>query len=221
MNGLMIEFGGAQIMLLAERAVWWEARRTLLVADVHVGKEATFRAMGVPVPSGSSEKDLGRIGELVEATGAKRVVILGDLLHARIARHPEIVESVAAWRESHRDVEMVLVRGNHDRASGAIPEAWRMEMHEGEWEDGGFVFVHEPPRERGKATFAGHVHPKARLTDFDGSVVLVPCFVCDKHCLVLPSFGTFTGGYTVDEDEGRRIYVAAAGRVVLLRSREK
>jgi uncharacterized protein len=221
MNGLAIEFGGAEITLLAERAIWWTQHSTLLVADVHVGKGATFRAMGVPVPSGSSEKDLTRIGELIAATKANRVVILGDLLHARIKTHPEIVESVATWRESHRDIQIVLVRGNHDRASGTIPESWQMEVHEGEWEDQGFAFVHEPPCDHGKPTFAGHVHPKARLTDFDGSIVLAPCFVHDKHCLVLPSFGTFTGGYTVDEEEGRKIYVAAPGRVVLLPSREK
>src|ERR1700722_12601556 len=141
MKGLRIEFGGEALHLLPDRAVWWPGRQTLLVADVHVGKGATFRALGVPVPSGSSTKDLARIGELTTSVGARRGIILGDLIHVRIGKHPEIAESVAAWRESFGDVKMVLVRGNHDRASGAIPESWRMEVREGEWEDEGFAFV--------------------------------------------------------------------------------
>jgi DNA ligase-associated metallophosphoesterase len=216
-KGLTIEFGGVELRLLPERAVWWERRRTLLVADVHVGKGATFRALGVPVPSGVSSRDLERIAELIVATEARRVVILGDLVHARIGKHSPLVESTAAWRERHGEVEMVLVPGNHDRAAGLVPESWRMIVQAREWEDDGFLFAHEPPAQPRLPTFAGHVHPKARLVDFDGSVVLAPCFVHDRNCLTLPSFGTFTGGSTVSGREDRRIYVASAERVVMLR----
>jgi DNA ligase-associated metallophosphoesterase len=217
-KGLAIEFGRAEVRLLPERAVWWEARRTLLVADVHLGKGAAFRAMGVPVPGGVSGRDLQRISELLCATEAQRLVILGDLLHARIRRHPEVVESISAWRERHAKLDMVLVRGNHDRASGIAPDSWHLNVYEGKWEEEGFAFVHEPVDARDLPTFAGHIHPKARLRDFDGSVVLAPCFVCDGNCMTLPSFGTFTGGSTVSEKEGRRIYVASTERIVMLRA---
>jgi DNA ligase-associated metallophosphoesterase len=213
---LQIEFGGEQLELLPEKAIWWAGRRTLLVADVHCGKDATFRAMGVPVPSGGTDRDLQRLSELVRRTEAERLVILGDLLHARLAKHPDLVECIARWRKLHPQTRMILVRGNHDRSSGAVPLHWEMEICEETTEEDGFVFCHAPPRSAERPTLAGHVHPTVFLPDYDGSVVNVPCFVCEGNCLILPSFGTFTGGYTISPSEGRRIYVVTPKRVVAM-----
>ena len=44
---LHVEVGGASLVLLAERAAYLPAQRALLVADVHVGKAASFRGLGV------------------------------------------------------------------------------------------------------------------------------------------------------------------------------
>jgi DNA ligase-associated metallophosphoesterase len=211
---LKIEFAGEILALLPEKAVWWPGRRTLLVADVHCGKDATYRSLGVPVPAGSTIRDLGRISILVERMGAERLIILGDLLHARLGRHPELVECIVAWRKTHPGIEMILVRGNHDRSSGPWPEHWNIEMREEPMENEGFIFHHAPPENAEQPTFAGHVHPQVFLTDFDGSVASTPCFVRDGDCLILPSFGTFTGGYTMHRQEGRKIYIVTPTRVV-------
>ena len=74
---------GEAVELYAERALLWTRMRTLFVADVHLGKAAAFRAGGVPVPRGSTASDLARLGALVEASGAKRLCVLGDFLHAK------------------------------------------------------------------------------------------------------------------------------------------
>ena len=60
---VVIEFGGHSLQLLGDRAMYWAATRTLIVADVHVGKAATFRALGVPVPGGITAKDLARLSD--------------------------------------------------------------------------------------------------------------------------------------------------------------
>src|SRR5581483_4670609 len=121
-----ITFANQHLCLLPDRAIFWPARQTLLLADVHLGKTASFRTLGIPVPEGSTRKDLSRITHLIEQTRAARVIILGDLIHARHGRHPEIVDTLVAWRESHSSVRMTLVRGNHDRASGRIPREWNI-----------------------------------------------------------------------------------------------
>lgn len=215
-RGLEIEFGRAVLQLLPERAILWPDRRTLLVADVHVGKEATFASLGVPVPAGISMKDLMRLSTLIEKTSARRLIILGDLLHARILRHPELLEGVAAWRNAHADIQMLLVPGNHDRSSGSIPPSWNLEICPDNWEEAGFAFSHAPPESPRLPTFAGHIHPKFLLQDYDRSLASAPCFVCDEKCLILPSFGTFTGGYHISPEPGRRIFIAAPNRVVLI-----
>src|SRR3954462_2682161 len=113
-----IEFANESLHLLPDRAVYWPARSTLLVADVHFGKCATFRSLGVPVPAGGTQKDLLRLTRLLEQTNARRLVILGDLVHARAGRSPEITDAIAAWRGTHLQLRIMLVRGNHDRSSG-------------------------------------------------------------------------------------------------------
>src|SRR5215213_2758960 len=89
-----IEFANESLHLLPDRAVYWPARSTLLVADVHFGKCATFRSLGVPVPAGSTQKDLARLTKLIELTSARRLVILGDLVHARAGRQDDMLDTI-------------------------------------------------------------------------------------------------------------------------------
>src|SRR5512140_483642 len=77
-----------RVQLLAQRALFWPRERALFVADVHLGKAASFRAGGVPVPRGSTASDLERLSVLVARTGAQRLAVLGDFLHAAAGRVP-------------------------------------------------------------------------------------------------------------------------------------
>ena len=47
---------GERVVLRVERALFWPAQATLFVADVHLGKAATFRAGGVPLPRGGTRR---------------------------------------------------------------------------------------------------------------------------------------------------------------------
>lgn len=216
-----ITFANHPLLLLPDRAIYWPARRMLLVADVHLGKAASFRAFGLPVPEGSTAKDLARLTDLLEKTRAERLIILGDLIHAKSGRQPEVVDSITAWRKSHGDIQMRLVRGNHDRNSGRIPSDWNIDEVEEPFVDDGVAFTHDRPCDEDLPTFAGHVHPSVYMSDYDGSIVTAPCFVFDERCAVLPAFGTFTGGYKIDPEPGRRLFLVAPDRVVPLSTRPK
>ena len=210
-----VKFAGHQFDFFADRAIYWPLAEALIVADVHIGKAASFRAGGVPVPSGSTDKDLGRLSILLDHTRAKRLIVVGDFLHA-VESHV-CMDRVALWRGRHRDVSMELVIGNHDRKAGALADELCVRHIDGSFEDHGITFVHDPDHaDPTKPSIAGHVHPQVTLSDFDGSGVKVPCFVIDPALLILPSFGTFTGGYCLPNAPGRRRFIAAAGRVVEL-----
>jgi len=112
------EVAGERLMLLPERAAFWERRQTLLVADTHFGKAATFRAAAIPVPRGTTTGSLRRLDAALARTGAKRIVFLGDFLHAREGREAETTRVVGEWRSQHAAVDMLLVRGNHDKQIG-------------------------------------------------------------------------------------------------------
>ncbi|NBW97703.1 MAG: hypothetical protein EBR28_13500 [Planctomycetia bacterium] len=112
----------ADLVLLAGRAAFVPATATLLVADVHLGKAATFRRAGIPVPEGSAQGDLARLARLAAEQAARRVVVLGDLLHAKGGCTDAVW---AEFRDCRRRIaaEIVLVLGNHDRGLTASATA--------------------------------------------------------------------------------------------------
>jgi DNA ligase-associated metallophosphoesterase len=210
-----IDLASQRVALLPARAAWWPAEATVLVADLHWGKSQTFRALGVPVPCAELEEDLARLGAVVRDTGARRVVVLGDLVHAREGVTEEVIARVAAWRRTH-PCAIVLVRGNHDRHVQRLPEAWGIEVVERPLRDGPFVFVHDPEDARGCAdayAFAGHVHPAVRVGRGRLSV-RVPCFHVGVRRAVLPAFSTFTGGAALPRAPGDRVYGLVSDSVI-------
>src|SRR5688500_5232500 len=116
-----IAVGGHTLTLLPQKAAFLDDYRTLLIADAHIGKAASFRSFGVPVPRGTTTENLTLLSALVEATGAVRIVFLGDFLHSRRSQAPATLAAVARWRERHADLALTLVRGNHDRRAGDPP----------------------------------------------------------------------------------------------------
>ena len=111
----------ADIVLVPGRAAYLPATATLLVADLHLGKEATFRHRGIPVPDGAATKDLARLAMLVAKTRARRLLILGDLFHARSGCTDRVFAEFATSREQFSRTEVLLVAGNHDRSIGRLP----------------------------------------------------------------------------------------------------
>src|SRR5947208_5965652 len=112
---------GETVRFLPERVLFWERTATLLAADVHVGKGAAFRAAALPLPGGTTAADLDRLADLIVRHQARRLFLLGDLVHARAGLTPNTLAALAAWRDRLPSVEIILVRGNHDRRSGDPP----------------------------------------------------------------------------------------------------
>jgi DNA ligase-associated metallophosphoesterase len=211
---IAVEFASHRFELLGGPALWWPCQRTLIVADVHLGKGAAFRSAGVPVPAGTSNKDLQRLTQFLAETEAERLIILGDFLHSRTGRHPQVMDAVCQWRRSHEQIEVTLIVGNHDRSAGACPEEWKLDQIKGSVEIDGLFLSHFPDTPDCKPLIAGHIHPVCTLRDFDRSAVRVPCFVFDDQVGVLPAFGSFTGGHYVPARDRRRIF-AIAGEIVI------
>ena len=111
-GALAVEAGGLRLLLLPQRAAFHPGSHSLMVADLHLRKAATLRAFGVPVPSGTTERTFERLDALLASSKARALYLLGDLLHGPKARRRELFEALARWRERHRAVEVVLVRGN-------------------------------------------------------------------------------------------------------------
>jgi DNA ligase-associated metallophosphoesterase len=205
---------GEMLQLLPERAVFWPRRRTLFVADLHMGKAAAFRAFGLAVPEGNLADDLGRLTRVVEKVGAQRVIFLGDLLHAAQGLTDAVIAQVASWRRGHAGRQFIVVRGNHDRRAGDPPPEWGVDCLDEPHGEAPFVLRHAPSPADDGYVLAGHLHPAVRLRGRGGLSARLPCFVVGPQQMILPAFGGFTGAALVRPQAGERIYAIADQAVI-------
>ena len=219
-GSLAVRIAGETMLLLPQKALYWPLEKMLVIADIHFGKAAAFRALGVPVPRGTTTENLTGLDALVDAHGARQVVFLGDFLHARAAHASATQAAMLAWRERRRDLALTLVRGNHDRHAGDPAKALGIVLVDEPHALGPFAFCHHPDLPMGEGTpayaLAGHIHPVYVLaTRFDA--LRLPCFVVGRERMILPSFGSFTGGHAIRPNSGDSIYVSSGEAVHCVR----
>ncbi len=218
--GCVIDYAGERLALLPERAVWWAATRTVFVADLHLGKAATYRALGQPVPAGSTLENLRRLDRLIECLAPAQIVFLGDFLHAAQARTPTLLDAVHSWRARCPALRCTLVRGNHDSRAGDPPVSLGFDVFDEPHLIGPFAACHHPAGHPTHAVLAGHLHPAIRLQGPARDSLRMPCFVVDdfERRLTLPAFGEFTGGWLVAAAVGRRFYAVGGDAVWAVQS---
>jgi DNA ligase-associated metallophosphoesterase len=212
-GALDIELAGERLVLLPQRALFWPAMKLLIIADIHFGKAASFRAGGIPVPRGTTTENLRALDALVDACQATHLLFLGDFLHARHAHAAATIAALNAWRERRSELDLTLVRGNHDRHAGDPPTALRIEVVDEPWRIGPLLFAHHPQSHPDGYVLAGHVHPVYRLAT-RGDALRLPCFVFGPESGMLPSFGSFTGGHPVVPEAGDRLFVTTDDSVM-------
>ena len=190
MNGHTLTLGDHTLTALPSGALWWESERLLCVSDLHMGKaERIARLGGSMIPPYETQDTLARLDAAIAATHPKTVICLGDSFDDRAA--------VAAMSEDERlwlarlqaGRLWVWIEGNHDPGPMDLGGTTRVE-----YQHKGIVFRHiaagvtpESPE------VSGHYHPKAKL-QARGRSFSRPAFLCDGHRLILPAFGTYTGG---------------------------
>jgi DNA ligase-associated metallophosphoesterase len=210
MTDLEIVIAGERLQLMAERAMYWPRKDILFVTDLHLGKAAAFRAAGIPVPEMVTKEDLSTLGRLLEKTNARRLVILGDLFHAKAGMKESTMDAFFQWRIAHGKVRLDLIEGNHDAKLGKLPGEWRLDIHK-TLDEPPFRFAHEPATFRGSYGLFGHVHPAVQCAG-----MRLPCFQFGAAGAVLPAFGSFTGTHPVVPVRGDRVFVINKGEIAEL-----
>jgi len=216
MTYLPVEIANETLHLLPERALYWPRTATLLIADPHFGKDATFRAHAIPLPQGATNSELERLSRALDRTGAQKLIILGDLLHTAKSREPTVLDTVTAWRDRYAALAIHLVRGNHDRHAGDPPDAWRMRVLDGPTPGPRWVLNHEPHQPAVGYALTGHLHPAVQLTGKGRQSLKLPCFWFGAKCGVLPAFSAFVDHGTIRPRQGEQIFVVADDRVIAM-----
>lgn len=200
--------------LLPEGAAFLADTATLILADLHLGKSAAFRAKGLPVPEGENARDFGRMLALAEKYGAARLVIAGDLFHAPTGITPELKSQLAEFLDT-LGVPVTLVLGNHDAKLPVIPG--RLHAVSRLDPTAGLAIIHDPAHASGEILhICGHLHPVVRIPDGRRTSLRMRCFLHRGEVLVLPAFGGFTGGAIMKKQPGDRFFVTLRDRVIEL-----
>jgi len=212
------EMAGQPVELLSTRALHIPRSATLLVADLHLGKAAAYRRLGQPVPQGTTSETLSRLSEALASRPVKRLVVLGDFLHsAHVHLAHQTLAAIDAWRQKHSDLEIILIRGNHDDKAGDPPAPWHIKVVNEPYAIDGFHCRHEYLADYQTNekifTFAGHVHPVVTLKGRARERVRLVCFVVGPDYCLVPAFGAFTGGHEYAQSRHETLYAIAQERV--------
>jgi DNA ligase-associated metallophosphoesterase len=211
-----IDVAGEQLFLLPQKAAFWPRERMLIIADIHFGKAAAFRSWGIPVPRGTTSENLHALDDLIALTAAEHLLFLGDFLHARAAHAAGTQAAMLAWRRKNCELILTLVRGNHDKHAGDPAEQLGIDLVDEPYTLGPLSFCHHPDIAAPGYVLAGHVHPVYVLaTRFDA--LRLPCFVAGPRRMILPSFGSFTGGHALSPAPDERIWVSSGEAVHSIR----
>ncbi|WP_170404139.1 ligase-associated DNA damage response endonuclease PdeM [Ruegeria arenilitoris] len=188
MNSITFSFAGQALSALGSGALWWPEQKLLCVSDLHFGKSERIARRGGPaLPPYDSQDTLTRLTADITRTNPGTVVCLGDSfddLDASMAMGMAEKRDITALQAGRR---WIWIEGNHD--PGPIDLGG---THLSECNIGPLTFRHITQAEA-RAEVSGHYHPKARLRA-RGRAITRPAFLVDQTRLILPAYGTYTGG---------------------------
>jgi uncharacterized protein len=195
-----LSLGPAELHARPSGALFWPKQSLLVVADLHFGRsERLARRGGALLPPYETRATLERLDAELETTGARRVLCLGDSFDD-LGAADALAEDDQMWIArlmAGRDWTWVL--GNHDPGPLGLGGTCRDEMALA-----GLTFRHIA--ETGaRLEVSAHYHPKARLAG-----TARPCFLADAQRIILPAFGTYTGGLWCDHPDLGRLMSADA-----------
>lgn len=200
-----------KLILLPDKAIYLPDYRTLLLADLHLGKVNHFRRSGIPVPTQTNDKNIDRLIALLQEQELERVIFLGDLFHSHYNAEWEVFGQVL---KSFPTIKFELVIGNHDIMSEYQYLKHEIEIIKDPLPLGPFILSHEPLEVFEGYNLAGHIHPAVKLRGKARQAMRLPCFFFGEQQGLLPAFGEFTGAHTLKPKKSDQIFVILDNQVL-------
>ncbi|MEM6884274.1 MAG: ligase-associated DNA damage response endonuclease PdeM [Verrucomicrobiota bacterium] len=189
---LEFRFADQQFFALPSGGLWLPESKTLVVADLHLGKGQSFARQGNLLPPYDDRATLLQLTSDIGQYQPERVWLLGDSFHR--SDSPETVEE-DVWEQIQQLAsgrEWVWLTGNHDAksfeaSSKSFPGKVRPELEESR-----IRYTHEPLPHESPNVF-GHYHPKVRV-QLRGRRLSGKCFLLSAQRLLCPAYGAYAGG---------------------------
>jgi DNA ligase-associated metallophosphoesterase len=203
------------LLLLPQRAIYWQQQKALIAADVHLGKVGHFRKAGIAVPRDMEQNDLAVLSDLIDEHRPEKIIFLGDLFHSDMNADWDWFK---LWRQQFPKLEIILIRGNHDIVHDDHYHNLNISLHHSLLL-APFLMLHHPQDETTLDqlegyVFCGHIHPGISLKGKGRQGVTLPCFAFGNRQGILPSFGKFTGRVAIRSLKTDRIFAVLKDKVM-------
>jgi uncharacterized protein len=202
------------LWLSAQRSLFWEEEKALIVSDLHFGKTGHFRKWGIGVPQSVYKEDLQRLVNLLHYFKPRKLIVVGDFFHS--SANTEL-DWFKRWRDGFSSLQIILVRGNHDILKDSWYKEAAIEVVSPTLQTGAFLFSHDQCETApGIYSFCGHIHPGVMIHGLGKQSLRFPCFYFrTSHC-ILPAFSKFTGAVAMDKSTASAVYAIVENELVKL-----
>lgn len=205
-----VKIANEDLVLLPEKAILLPQYKTLLLADVHLGKGGHFRKSGIPIPKQLAQEDLATLSDLIDKHQPDTIIFLGDLFHSDFNQDWDWFQ---LWRELHQDIKLILVKGNHD----ILPDSLYKQLYitvVDEYKLGSLLLSHDLPKEKpDKFVLYAHLHPAITISGKGKQKISLPCFYFRESEGILPAFGRFTGKHLLKSREEAQIFAIGGSKI--------
>ena len=188
-----------ELVAMPSGALWWPAQSILCVSDLHFGKSNRLARMGQSwIPPYENQDTLLRLETDLDSTSAKKIICLGDSFDDNEASQSLPSDELLWITKMQAGREWIWISGNHDPSPKNLGGSFLHYL-----EIGKLYFQHIASAD-GRFEISGHYHPKIRV-NIKGQSFTRRCFLVDKNRVILPSYGTYTGGLYCNRDPLRSI----------------
>ena len=190
MKHFKIKFASETFEILPSGTIFWPSEEMLIASDLHLEKGSSFNKEGTFLPPYDSFDTITRLEEIIKITSPKKILLLGDTLHDKnglLRMSEEVKKKIFSLLKKN---SFILISGNHDEEL-EFPNL-KLDPY---YKLRNITFTHEMSSNE-TLEISGHFHPMVN-TKFKGIRIRASCFVVTKNKIILPSFGTFTGGLDI------------------------
>lgn len=203
-------------LITADRTIFWEEKKALILSDLHLGKSGHFRKNGIGIPQNMFQEDMQRLMHNIQHFKAEQLIIVGDLFHSHNNKEHDLF---LKWRHDVPYVAIHLILGNHDILAKDWYGQANIQLHHKILVKDGFVFTHDMDSitiEDGLYYFSGHIHPGVVMRGVGKQVLRFPCFYFSSSQAILPAFGRFTGIHPIEANKEDNVFVLAENSIFQL-----
>jgi DNA ligase-associated metallophosphoesterase len=203
-------------LLTAHRTIYWEQEKALILSDLHLGKSGHFRKSGIAIPQTIFKDDMQRLMAEIQYYKPEQLIIVGDLFHSKMNKEHDLF---MRWRKDLVNVEMHLIKGNHDILKNDWYGDAEITVHDKHYAVRNFTFTHdinECEAGEGNYCFSGHIHPGIYMSGVARQAITLPCFYFAKEYAVLPAFGKFTGTFPIKPARNESVFVLLENKIMQL-----